>query len=64
MAGDQPYVPPKPVPAGRECLADGCVKKRHSAEYCDRHYRNYKVYGTPYVPDRRRKENRNAGSSS
>ena len=62
--GDQPYIPSQIAHEGKQCLVEGCGTKRHSSDYCERHYRNFKVYGTPHVPDRRRKENRGTSNGS
>ena len=63
--GDQPYVPPKiPDPADPQCGAKDCDALPHAKGYCDKHYRRFVAYGTPYVPDRRTKEYRNASNGS
>lgn len=63
--GSDRFVPPTPRdPDAPQCGADDCYALPHAKGYCDLHYRRLMAYGTPYAPDRRRKENRNAARSA
>lgn len=50
----------KPVAAPDEpgCGADGCTGRMHAKGFCVTHYTRYRLHGTPYAPDGRRKENK------
>jgi hypothetical protein len=39
----------------RECKIEGCHEKHHGLGFCHRHYQKFKMYGTPFIEDRKRK---------
>jgi len=63
--GEQPFLPDASVdPDAPQCGAEDCNALPHAKGYCGLHYRRLVAYGTPYAPDRRRKEYRDASNGS
>ena len=63
-AGTEPYTRPAPRPETPRCTADDCTSLLYARGLCSKHYRRYMAHGSTDVPDKRRKENRDATDGS